>query len=57
MAEDLDRLRRLPEVISMMKDHKMHFVESDPEFKSSSGESDLEASVSSFKDHYPKKLS
>jgi len=36
MAEDLERLRRLPEVRSMMQNNKAHFVESDPDFNSHS---------------------
>lgn len=43
MAEDLERLRRLPEVRSMMQNNRAHFVESDPDFDSSgSGSPDIE---------------
>jgi hypothetical protein len=47
MAEDLERLRRLPEVRSMMQNNKAHFVESDPDFDSlSSSDPDIEKSQS-----------
>lgn len=32
MAQDLDKLRRLPEIKKIMSKHNMHFLDSDPDY-------------------------